>query len=388
MSPASDELVAAIAAEAAASAEVWFPELRARQVQARVLAADARARCFLYRVELHDGRVRRPVIVKVRHSQPSLRRLDRFEGRPQLNPERTMSDHDTARREYDGLQIIVDALGAGNERFGVLRSLAWLPAQSAIVMDLVEEPTLRHALLETSRFRRGRRSRPMDETAWLNAGAWLRIFHDHETPLMLPPRTKNREQVADLYRAYSDFLVQRVGASSLLTDLTEMAAELTSAALPSDLPLSPGHGDYVANNMFVGPAGRITVFDPLPRWRVPRYQDLATLVVGIRLLPLQATTQGLALARGELARYEVAVLRGYFGSDPVPVAAVRAYQLLVLLDKWSAMVSKRPRGSLRPHLHEVRMRMANHHYQREARWLLSVLTGSDRPGRRDSGLSA
>ena len=368
----SDDLVAAVRAEAALSADAWFPELDARRVRARVLSTGARARCFLYRMELDDGRVRRVVVVKVRHSLAHLRLRDRFNERPVLNPERTMSDEDTARREYDGLQTIAEALRRGDERFGVLRPLAWLPGQSAIVMHLVQEPTLRHRLLETSRTRL-RPGPAMDETAWSNAGAWLRIFHDHGTRLMLPPRIETRGQVAKMYGAYADFLLQRTGASSCLVDLKESAAEL-AGSLPAELPLSPGHGDFVANNMFAGAAGRVTVFDPLIRWRVPRYQDLGTLTVGIRIVPSQAMTQGLTIAQRELERYEDAVLRGYFGSEEVPLRAVRAYQLLVLLDRWSDLVSKQiAHGRVRPRLHELRVLLASRHCRREARRLLLLL---------------
>jgi hypothetical protein len=368
------ELVAAVEAEASAHAEAWFPELDTRRLRTRLLATDARARCFLHRFELADGRSRRTVVVKVRHSRPELRRLDRFEGRPVLNPERTMSDDETARREYDGLLAIAHALGGCDEdRFGVLRPLAWLPMHSAIVMDLVQEPTLRHRLLETSRLRRRRRP-PMDETAWVNAGSWLRRFHDVDPGHSLLARVETGDQVAQLYTAYAEFLARRGAPSSFTTRLIDGAVDLSARAFLTDLPLAPGHGDFVANNMFAGPSGRITVFDPLTRWRVPRYQDIATLTVGIRVLPVQSASQGVALPGADLERYEDAVLAGYFDAERVPLAAVRGYQLLVLLDRWSATVGKRhSQGTVRPGLHEVRVRLASRHYHREAQRLLRLL---------------
>lgn len=370
------DLVGEVTAEARARAGSWFPELDADGVDVRLLSSTARARCFLHRFELDDGRVRRPVMVKVRHSDPRLRRLDRFQGRPVLNPERTMSDEETARREYDGLCAIVDALGQPDDRFGLLRPLAWLPERSAIVMDVVDQPTLRQRLLETSRTRRSRQP-VMAESAWCNAGRWLRVFHDHPLGLDLPSRTSSRDQVVDLYRAYGEFLGQRTGAASSGVRLDHRRIDLIAQALPSELPLAPGHGDFVANNMFADPTGRVTGFDPLPRWRVPRYQDLGTLTVGIRVLPVQAATQGLALAQDDLARYETALWRGYFGSEPVPLAAVRAYQLLVLLDKWSDLVSKRiPHGVVRPRLHELRVQVASRHFRSEVNRLVTALTDS------------
>lgn len=374
--PPPEDLVAAVVVEAAENASRWFPELDAGRVQARVAGAVARPRCFLHRLQLDDGRAQRQAIVKVRHSQPQLRRLDRFEQRPQLNPERTMSDSDAARREFDALQLIDRVLdGGAAERFGVLRPLAWLPEQSAIIMDFVEDGTLRSALLRTSRFRLHRRAEPLDERAWVNAGAWLRLFHDHDNDVDLPSRNATRQEVVELYRDYCDFLVQRLGPSSFRTELAGRGAALVEAALPAELPLRTGHGDFVANNMFLGPSGRITVFDPLPRWRVPLYQDLSTLMVGIRVYSLQAASQGLALAGDVLARHDEALLRGYFGAEPAPLHAIRAYQLLVLLDTWTALLSKRlVSGWLRPHVRRARVRVSVRHYEHEARQLLTQLT--------------
>jgi hypothetical protein len=288
-----------------------------------------------------------------------------------------MSDHDSARREYEALAVIAEALGnADSERFGVLRALAWLPEQSAIIMDLVEEPTLRRRLLEDSRLQL-RRRRSVDEVAWSNAGALLRIVHDYPDPWELPARNGDRDDVVALYRGFCDFLGQRLDSSSLLAELAA-ASGMVENALPGALPLRTGHGDFVANNMFVSPSGRITVFDPLPRWRVAVYQDLATLTMGTRLIPLQAASQGFALPADVLDNCERALLSGYFGSVQPPMGAIRAYQLLVLLDRWSALVSKRiPNGRVRPQLHQIRVRVATRHYRAQARRLLGQLSTID-----------
>lgn len=372
-----EDFVAAVADEARANADAWFPDLDARRVRVRILSTAARPRCLLHRVQLDDGRVQRSVAVKVRHSHPGLRRLDRFEGRPVLNPERTLSDEETGRREYDGLRSIVEAVGsAGDGRFGVLRPLAWMPHQSAIVMDLVEQPTLRTLLLQTARTRR-RPAPPMDETPWLNTGAWLRLFHDHESSLTpgITNRLETRVQVGEMYRAFTRFLIDVAGSSVLLRRLDDMAVDLAAAVFPDELPVVPGHGDFVANNVFTGPEGRITGFDPLTLWRVPTYQDLATLAVGIRILPLQAASKGLALPSDQLERYEGALLHGYFDSDGVPFQAVRAYQLLVLLDRWADLLSKQVHGgAARRRLRDVRVRLATRHCHSEAGRLLSQLT--------------
>lgn len=371
---APEGLIDAVAARAAAEVGTWFPEFGDRAPHVGLVSGETRSRCFLYRVHLTCDGLTRPVMVKVRHSDANLRRLDLWQDRPILAPVRTMSDESTAQREYAGLRLIEDALrDEGTGRFGVLRPLAWMPEHAAIVTDFVQQPTLRTVLLGTSRFRVRARSR-LDATPWGNAGAWLRAFHDHQTSMVLPPRADTAAHVGGLYEQFADFLADRIGPRPLLEELSASGTEIACRALPAQLPLATGHGDFVANNMFTTAEGRITVFDPLPMWRAPVYQDIATLLVGLRALPVQAITQGLALPRPAVARYEAAFLDGYFGADDVPQTAVLAFQLLVLLDKWSALVSRRVRdGKVRPQLREARIRIASRHYKEEARRLLSRL---------------
>ncbi|TQN37900.1 phosphotransferase family enzyme [Blastococcus colisei] len=371
---APDGLLDAVAAATAADGQAWFPDCGTPLSAVRLISAETRARCFLYRVELSSSDATRSIMVKVRHSDPNLRRLHLWEDRPVLAPVRTMDDESTARMEYQGLQLIEDALrDERDDRFGVLRPLAWLPGHAAMVTDLVEHPTLRTVLLGTTRLRLGARVR-LGADPWRNAGAWLRLFHDHRSALPLTPRAETATHVGDLFRQFADFLLDRMPDRPLLRELSASGPDLAAWALPAELPLATCHGDFVANNMFTSPNGRITVFDPLPMWRAPVYQDIATLLVGLRALPVQAITQGMALPREAVARYEAAFLSGYFGTDPVPSTAVPAFQLLVLLDKWSALVSRRIRhGTVRPRVREARIRIASRHYHEETRRLLRTL---------------
>jgi hypothetical protein len=373
-------LLAAVTEEARAGGSAWFPELRTDSVTVRLRHTMERPRCRLFRLDLDDGRTTRPVVVKARHSETRLRRPDRFEDRPVLAPVRLLSDEDTGRREYDGLVLLRDALSPhlGSQRFGVLRPLAWLPEHAAIVTDFVEQPTLRTRLLSTSRLRPWR-AEPLPETPWHNAGAALRRFHDQPTSLSLPPRAETAAEVGKLYRQFAAFLVERTGPLPLLAELEACGAELAARSLPADLPLGTGHGDFVANNLFTGPAGEITVFDPLPMWRVPRHQDLATLLVGLRVLPVQAGSRGLAFPGSALDRYESALVAGYAGhgsgDDAVAGSALAAFQLLVLLDKWSSLVSRGPRTGRLQHLRRARVWTFSRHYHAEARRLLGRLVG-------------
>lgn len=378
---APQELVDALAAEVAAQGALWFPELDGAHLAVRHRGGTVRPRCFLHRFDVLDGRSTRPVMVKVRHSRAELRREDRCADRPVLAPVRELPDAEASRREFDGLRLIADALaGDDTGRFGVLRPLAFLPEQAAVVTDLSPHPTLRSVLLQGSRLRPGRRALPGDEP-WRSAGAWLRLFHSAPTSLELPARAGTAAEAGELLARYAGFVRERVGCRPVLDELISGGADLARAALPAQVPLGTGHGDFVATNVFLGPGDRITVFDPFPMWRLPVHQDLATLVVGLRVMPVQAASQGLALDRRVLAGYEEALLQGYFGDEPVPGPAVAVYQLLALLDRWAALAGQQVRGGrARRGVHDGRIRLASRHYAREAGRITAEAVGERRAG--------
>jgi hypothetical protein len=157
-------------------------------------------------------------------------------------------------------------------------------------------------------------------------------------------------------------------------------AEDVAAGLPAKLPLGTGHGDFVSRNVFCSSTGRITVFDPSPLWRVPVYEDLARmLMVGLRLVDVQAFAQGTALPSSLLQSHEEALLRGYFGREEVPRRTVLLFQLLLLMDKWSDSVSKRSRGGGRSRqaARAAMRQAAERHYRREAVRLVGLLEAPD-----------
>ena len=141
----------------------------------------------------------------------------------------------------------------------------------------------------------------------------------------------------DQFRAYQEFLAAEVGASAF-AGLGDRGAELAAAVLPDFIPTAAGHGDYAPRNMFLDNGGRLTVFDPLPRFAVPAQDDLCRFLVGVRLLGLQLHTHGVAYSAADLERRESAVIAGYYADRPVPAAELRCYQAMIMLDKWSALV--------------------------------------------------
>lgn len=356
---------------AAERAGTWFPELAGAPVDVGVTVLSARPRCSLFRVRLSDARQARQVVVKVRSDGPFAAGRPAGE-RSGLVPD-ALPAAAQAAVEYAGLCAFATRFG-DDPRFGVVRPRDHIAELDAVVMDHIDQPTLRRVLLAGSRFSglpRDARLRRTSDRAWGNAGAWLRAFHASTGEFDTQPRNAVRDDVVRAFDDYVGFLDARVGRG-LPVDLHRRARAVLEQALPERLPTAVGHGDFAARNMFVDGAGRISVFDPLPRWRVPVYEDLSRFLVGVRLLGLQVHSHGIAYPEVTLARREGAFLDGYFGTDPPDRAAALAYQLLILLDKWSALVSRpRPRRAPQKSVDRARRGWVDGYVRCEAQRLLA-----------------
>ncbi|MCH8829783.1 MAG: hypothetical protein IID45_09420, partial [Planctomycetes bacterium] len=85
--------------------------------------------------------------------------------------------------------------------------------------------------------------------------------------------------------------------------------------------------------------GSVAAFDKLGHWQVPIFEDLAHF-----LFVLKWDSDRPQWSQFEEREHEF--LRAYFGGNPVPVCSVRAFLLLIALDKWSSVVQgvRRARG--------------------------------------------
>jgi hypothetical protein len=314
-------------------------------------------------------------VIKVRHADPRLRRAERWANRPVLAPERTIAPSEAAWREFQGLGLLEGALATSSGAdFGVVRPLAWLPEHAAIVMSQIDEPTLRDHLVVTARPRPGRPPRSVRAASWHNAGVALRRYHETPHTLAVVDRQSTRDEVAALCHSYRDFLrAQGAICARFATEVADVLIARIHTDLPELLPVGTSHGDFVSRNIFTTTAGRVTLFDPMPLWRVPIYEDIARLLtVGLRLIDLQVFAQGLLFSRADLAAYERAFLHGYFGEDPLPVVPLRVYQLILVLDHWCQRVGKQSRrgGTWRRTAH---IGLSAHHFRQEAKRLVSLL---------------
>ena len=353
----------------------WFPgREQSRQVWVRALGR--RPKSSLFGVYLGDPGGPPQILAKTRlaGATASPQGRPRPSGRPRLRAE-PATPQELAALEYEGLQSIVALFGTSHPTFGVVRPLDHLEAESTILMEYVDAVTLRHRLIGESRLlphHFATRRRMASSNVWRDAGGWLRAFQQATPTRPRPARQSTRQDIVDRLLAYGDFLTGRLGGRAV-GDVSARAAELAAAVLPERLPLAVSHGDYAPRNMFVDDHDRITVFDPLPRWVVPRYEDLCRLLVGIRMLGLQLHSHGAAFHREALERHERDAIDGYLAGDEPLLPQIQCYELLILLDKWSALVESSTAGrGWRRRLNETSLALSSRYVRDQAERILEL----------------
>jgi hypothetical protein len=336
----------------------WFPDRPHSRADVRVLAD--RPTCVLLTVHL-DGADVPAALAKLRRDS---RDAAGAGSRPRLRQAAATAEELTLV-EWSGLEAIQRACGA-SEGLGVVRPLLLLREEAALVMSFVDAPTLRSIMLGLSRLRPARGQLDEAVMGCRLAGRWLRAFQHDAEELDLPVRQGTRDEVAEKMIAFGDFF-----GSAAWRDVAAAAAEVVTQTLPPELPVTVGHGDFAPRNMLLG-GGLLTVIDPLPRWRVPVYDDLCRFLVGIRMIGEQVHTHGLAFRSETLDALEEAAVAAYLGTaDRAPL---RAYQLLILMDKWSAM-RVNPRRTLSGRLSRWSAALADHRIRAEAERLVGLAAG-------------
>jgi hypothetical protein len=322
-------------------ADEWFPDVGVRP-PVRLRRLVERPRAVLYAVYVGERAARPRVLAKVRRGWPDT--LRQAGARPRLSPQPLPTTEQTAL-EFAGLTAIHAMFGAGDPAFGAVRPLDHLASDDTILMDYVDAPTLRDALVRSSRLspQLRRRAPQGREDAWRAAGTWLRTFQQRMPGEGLPVRQAAREDVVDRFEAFGAFLTDRIGARAA-GDAAQSGARSAADVLPPRLPLAVGHGDFAPRNVFLLRDGRLAVFDPLSRWLAPRFEDVCRFLVAIRMQGVQLHTRGVAFNAKDLDRRERAVIEGYCGSEAVRLPELRCYQLLITLDKWTALVDSPSHG--------------------------------------------
>ena len=316
----------------------YFGDLARRHIQVDLAWAKHRWGSSIYRFNLKTTGHHHSVIVKV----PVDRRTSKggvasnMKDRPRLKP---LTDLTVKFRfEHRALSAIHEYfVGLSDPRFGSVRTLELLPDNRAIVMEYAGEPTLRKRLLKVNRFAARHISTEL-KTACRNAGAWLRAFHQLPSVEHTRARPTSRRDFVDAIREFTAFLSHSRGNAPFFQRIASITEAAASELLPESLPLGMGHGDYAPRNIFVSPAGQVTAFDTLARWRVPIYEDIGWFLLALKASAPQVYSQGLLFCGDVIAECEEAFLRGYFPAHSDHEPAVRLFELQALLNRWSSLV--------------------------------------------------
>jgi hypothetical protein len=348
----------------------WFPGVSTRPtVSLRQLVN--RPRAALYAVHL-DGSPAPCVLAKVRRDSLASETGVWAGTRPRLavGP---LPGSELVALEYAGLRAIEASLGPAHPEFAAVRPLAHLVDAGTILMDYVDARTLRQVLLGQSRLTRWRRTAGPAETdeLWRRVGAWLRLYQRSVPTEELSARQATRDEIVERLAALDRFLTDRLGRRRL-GNAVGRGIELAARALPDRLSMAVGHGDFAPRNVFVLRGGRLAVFDPMPRWAVPRFEDLSRFLVSTRLLGIQLHTHGAAFSEDSMARRERLVIEGYVGNQDLPLAELRCLQLLVALDHWSALVDT-PGAGTRRRVRQISARSATGYLRRETQRVVGLL---------------
>ncbi len=360
---------------------MYFPELGSAPLTVNLITRSERPRSCLYRFSLAAASLRRDVIVKV--SDPPRRHASAHEAArllfgaiPPASSE--LDEAELPQLRYEGLRLIHEHFSSlGDPRFGSVRPLDYLPERRAVIMEHVDEPTLREAMQKGSRLAI-RRSGDVAQ-AFGNTGAWLRKYHQLVPAQAIATRGATRAELLETMALYARYLATVSNDESFFSGLTDRLDRHALHDLPERLPLGLTHADFLPRNVFVGAGYRVTAFDALPRWRVPIYRDLARFTVGLRSVGPQVATMGMAYSRERLEEYERSFLEGYFATGATPLRSVQLYEMLVVLERWAWLKARSGQALKRKRIQKgVQLRLMDAFFRREAGRLLGELEAGGR----------
>lgn len=317
----------------------YYPGFVSEQVSVQLLDKQERASAILYRFQVSSQAQIHSLFVKVPiPNPPNGDPPGHVYEKPLLFP-RT-EPHDTPWLHYTALRTIQVHFDRLNKKqLGAIRVLDYLPQYQAVFMEESKDRRLRQLF-----FKKNRLYSPFvdDEltTVFQNVGIWLSAYHTMPKDDDVKVRHPHRDNYFEGIRLLAGFLGRTLGDESFFREAASMIINKGWEILPASLPLGLGHGDYALRNILIGQNARVTVLDTLAKWRTPIYEDIGYFLNELKMSFPQILSHGLAFRSDQLARYERAFLKGYFEDRPVPYPAIRLYEMLALLDKWSSTITK------------------------------------------------
>ncbi|MBK5277847.1 MAG: hypothetical protein JJE09_03180 [Bacteroidia bacterium] len=352
----------------------YYPVLVSEKFGVQLLSKQERPSAMLYRFKVGSETQIRSVFVKVplRLSGNSPKKRSTFE-KPQLFPK--TESRDMHWLHYTALKTIYNYFTSlDKEQLGAIRVLDYLPQYHAIFTEESSDPKLRNLFFGENRllfpFGQARLS-----PAYQNVGVWLRLYHAMPKEQDVKVRSQHRNDYIEVITTITDFLTKMLGSESFFKETASILIDKARETLPDSLPLGLGHGDYAMRNILVGPNFRVTTLDTFAKWRMPIYEDIGYFLNDLKMSSLQVMSHGLAFNLNQLATYEQAFLKGYFGQESIPYPAIRLYEALALLDKWSSKIA---RSSQKPNFIKIvgrpNIKLVNQYFKQRVMSLLAELT--------------
>ena len=333
----------------------YYAEFDGRDIQVRLVRQWRRENSRLYRFQLNDHEYEKFVFVKV----PTLRGQLRGNERPYLIPETDPAKK--LRFQFEGLRTIDEHLGQLDaSRFGTVRILDLIPDKGAFVMEEVRGRPIRQWLNKAHRFRTAPRNL---ELAMHNAGAWLQAFHAIPASDGIETIHSRREDFIDSIREFAEFLGAKLDDARFARSVIARTTRAAERILPDSLLLGLRFGDFGLTNILVAPSGRVTPIDTMARLRAPIYEDIAWLLTALKAYKVQVATQGLAFSGDRINSLEKAFLAGYFGEEAAPRGPITLYQVLRLLERWSAKAARFEHRA--NHKERIAARLSNRFFRRK-----------------------
>jgi hypothetical protein len=326
----------AVANHLAAHAYRYVAHDSGEPAQLRIVDRRARSYSTVFRFEVVIGTARRDVIVKL--SAPAAV-AQRGAAPSDMDRPRIASPANPAwkyRLEHRALSLIERHFASGDDRFDAVRVHELLPRHRAVVMEAMDQPTLRRVVLAAGRRPAGRGLDSLD-TAFEYAGAWLQRFHRLE-PIPTPPLLQPcRSDLVTFQAELITFLADLTGDHAFLAWLERELAARAVTLLPEILPAGLLHGDFAMRNAFVVDGERIAVLDTLARHRAPIHRDIGFFLADLDYTVLAAAGLGAWAYPARVRRYRAAFLDGYFDGGAAPHEAVALFEVTALLERWSSV---------------------------------------------------
>jgi hypothetical protein len=355
----------------------YFTDFESAQVEVQFKEKQERPSSVLYQFMVRNAVQNHAILVKV----PLFHRLSESAAdtasfyKPRLFPRTEQGD--THKLEYMALSTIYEYFsGLDEEQLGTVRVLDYLPEYHAILVEASRDPNLRRLFLERSRFHITSKPRDLN-LPFHNTGRWLRLYHEMSKDDDVKTRDAHRDDYIAAVVKLTDYLAIAQGNRPFFQNIATILETSAQRILPEKLPLGLGHGDFAMRNILVGANGRIVVIDTFAKWRVPIYEDIGYFLRGLKMSAPQVISQGLAFRSAQLMAYEQAFLEGYFVQSPIPYPAIRLYEILALLDKWSSVITNYHRGGAKlKRFGGVKAALTSRYFKRSAKHLLKEIAES------------